>query len=104
MITIIAEQYTTKTFQAKLWVIQQLEAEVETLKISQPGGVDAREDVNVALRMPNVGFGLDKVRFIIILYARIYTWALVFWVILAYSLWPMTRPKCFQDVFVDDVL
>ena len=65
MITIIAEQYTTKTFQAKLWVIQQLEAEVETLKISQPGGVDAREDVNVALRMPNVGFGLDKVRLII---------------------------------------
>jgi len=46
---------------AKLWVIQQLEAEVETLKISQPGGVDAREDVNVALRMPDVGFGLDKV-------------------------------------------
>jgi len=45
---------------AKLWVFQPLDAEVETDTISQ-AGLSSQRDVSVALRMPNVGFGLDKV-------------------------------------------
>jgi len=51
---------------AKLWVFQPLDAEVETDTISQKGqGLSSNEhgsiDVSIALRMPDVGFGLDKV-------------------------------------------